>query len=108
MSNVDEILKEFPESKDALILDEVFNNCILRFENGVFVYQAECVIDVLVEEFKEAIQNGIMDLYGDLDLDESASTYAIEHFEYNIEGSKGGKYPVYEYSDEEDEYECMH
>lgn len=105
---MNELLKEFPESKDALILDEVFNNCILRFENGVFVYQAECVIDVLIQEFKEAIQSGIMDLYSDLNLDESASTHALEHFEYNIEGSKGGKYPVFEYSDEEEEYECMH
>jgi len=103
-----DLLKEFPESKDALVLDKVFNSCILRFENGVLVYQAECVINFLKDKFKEAIQNGIMDMYCDLDLDESASTYAIEHFEYNIEGSKGGKYPVYEYSDEEEEYECMH
>lgn len=103
-----DLFKEFPEAKGALVLDEVFNSCILRFENGVFVYQAECVINVLMNEFKEAISNGIMELYGDLDLDESAYTYAIEHFEYNIEGSKAGKHPVYEYSNEEDEYECMH
>lgn len=105
---MNDLLKEFPESKDALILDEVFNNCILRLENGVFVYQAECVINILKDQFKEAIENGIMDLYGDLDIDESASTHALEYFEYNLDGSKGDKYPVYEYSDEDEEYECMH
>lgn len=94
--------KEFPGSKGALVLDEVFNSCILRFENDVFIYKAECVINVLKDEFKQSIENGLMELYGDCDLNESADTYAIEHFEYNIEASKGDRYPKYEYSEVEE------
>ena len=93
--------KEFPGSKGALVLDEVFNSCILRFEDGVFIYKAECVINVLKDEFKQSIENGLMDFYGDCDLDESAGAYAVEHFEYNIEASKGDRYPKYEYSEVE-------
>lgn len=97
---LDELLIEFPDAKEALVLDEQYNSCILRFENGVFVYSAECVIEQLTSEMKDAIQNGILELYGDLDLEESAQTYAIEHFDYNIAGSKGDKYPIYEYKTE--------
>ena len=98
----DELLKRFPKSKGALILNGLFNHCILRFENGVFIYSAECIITQLTTETKEAIESGALDLYADLDLDESSQTYAIEHFHQNIEGSLGPNYPVYEYENEEE------
>jgi len=97
---LDELLIKFPDAKEALVLDEQFNSCILRFENGVFVYSAECVIEQLTSEIKDVIQNGILELYGDLDLEESAETYAIEHFEYNMESAQGPALPIYEYETE--------
>ena len=95
--------KEFPRSKDAFVLDEVFNSCILRFENGVFIYKAECVINVLKDKFKQDIENGLLSLYSDCDLDESADIYAIDHFFHDIEGSLGPNYPIYEHTNLDDE-----
>ena len=95
--------KQYPESKGALVLDKVFNSCILRFENGAFVYRAECIINILKDEFKQAIENGLLDLYGDYDLDESADIYAIEHFFCNMEGSLGPNYPIYEHVNYDEE-----
>ena len=98
MKRTEKILKQYPSAnKEALILPDNYDHCILGVENGVYAYSHSCVIDVLVQENVDAINNGVFDLYNEGDTpEESAHIYAIEMFDYNMD-IKGENYPVFKY-----------
>lgn len=59
--------------------EEYFDQCIAGFDSqeGVFVYYSDRVIECLIE-------------HQDMEMED-----AMEHFAYNIAGSKGKGYPLY-------------
>ena len=98
MKRTEKILKQYPSAnKEALILPDNYDHCILGVENGVYAYSHSCVINVLVQENVDAINNRILGLYNEDDTpEESAHIYAIEMFDYNMD-VKGENYPVFKY-----------
>ena len=106
MKRTEQLIKQYPSAnKEALVLPDNYDHCILGVENGVYVYSQSCVIDVLVQENLDAIHNGVLDLYREEDTpEESAHIYAIEMFDYNMD-VKSENYPVFKYDMLEDDGE---
>lgn len=74
---VEYIKENYPD--EMLMYPTGFGDCILGIceDKMILVLDADKVIDKLVEE------------------EGMSKTDAIEHFHYNIEGSKGEGYPIY-------------
>lgn len=102
-ARIDDIQKRFNLVDGARILPSEYDAAIQGSEEGLLVYNAEKCIEIIYAEMMEAIQQGDLDLYGeDSDAEESAYTYAIEHYEFNVSGDLSPKGPLFS----EDEYSC--
>ena len=77
MVNVDELNERYPEEK--LMYPTGFEDCIIGVceDKMILVIDADKVINKLVEE------------------DGMTHEDALEHYSYNIEGSKGEGFPIY-------------
>ena len=81
-------LQEIHNLKDgARILPENFDDAIVGSDRGLLVYSAGRCVAILQLEMLEAIAQGDLDLYGDdMSAQDSAWTYATEHYEFNVSG----------------------
>ena len=81
MSNniLQQITEDFPE--ETFLYPTGYEDCVvgLEYSNNILVMDANKIIDKLINE------------------DEMTEIDAIEHFEYNIAGSKGEGFPIYIY-----------
>ncbi len=81
MSNniLQQITEDFPE--ETFLYPTGYEDCVvgLEYSNNILVMDANKIIDKLINE------------------DEMTEIEAIEHFEYNIAGSKGEGFPIYIY-----------
>jgi hypothetical protein len=81
MSNniLQQITEDFPE--ETFLYPTGYEDCVvgLEYSNNILVMDANKIIDKLITE------------------DDMTEIDAIEHFEYNIAGSKGEGFPIYIY-----------
>ncbi len=89
-------MKHEGSDENTLYLEprEIYDKAILCCDNGVLVYSADKIIELLIENFRQT-HNGD---------EETLEQDAMDYFYFNIEGSYVGKFtPVYEWSYEEEE-----
>lgn len=81
MSNniLQQITEDFPE--ETFLYPTGYEDCVvgLEYSNNILVMDANKIIDKLITK------------------DDMTEIDAIEHFEYNIAGSKGEGFPIYIY-----------
>ena len=81
MSNniLQQITEDFPE--ETFLYPTGYEDCVvgLEYSNNILVMDANKIIDKLITE------------------DDMTEIDAIEHFDYNIAGSKGEGFPIYVY-----------
>jgi len=95
-ARIDDIQKRFKLVDGARILPAEYDEAIEEGRQGLLVYNAEKYIEILYAEMMEAIQQGALGLYGDdMDAEESAYTYAIEHYEFTVSGDLSPKGPLF-------------
>ena len=85
----------------SMLLPDSYNDCLIGYEADSFIYCAKCIIDKLTIKFLRALQDGKIELYNDdYSIQQSASIYAEEHFEFNFINSIGKYYSIYKYKHE--------
>lgn len=85
---------------------EMYDNCVLKIEEGIVHYSVDKILGCLRDNFAKDLLETCDDFESleDIDLLDQASMMAIEWFDYNIAGSYVGEFtPKYVYSIEEEE-----
>lgn len=95
-ARIDKIQELYSLVDGARVLPSQYDAAIEGGEQGLLVYSEEKCIEVIYTEMLEAIKRGDVELYGDdMSAKESAYTYAVEHYEYNVSGDLSVKGPLF-------------
>jgi hypothetical protein len=96
MNKKEAILKKYPD--EEFIFPDGFDNAIIGVDedNNVIVYSSNKAIDIIFNE-TEISESDLTesDKEDGRTLDDIRMEMALEHFHYNVKGSKGHGFPIW-------------